>query len=160
MNFCVCVRREAERSRTSDPGTSLIRDATDNSPNRPYWGYSGRAVIEPHMRALCQAGQHSHEAMHASPAQSRRAKLQRSATRTCHTTRSAQAAYGPNVAEIFRRCGEYVAKILHGAKPSRSMGALEWSIRDQDTLRDNANSSSSALASFRSSVSNPSVNQP
>jgi hypothetical protein len=27
-------------------------------------------------------------------------------------------AYGPNVAEIFRRCGEYVAKILHGAKPS------------------------------------------
>ena len=27
-------------------------------------------------------------------------------------------AYGPNVAEIFRRCGNYVAKILHGAKPS------------------------------------------
>jgi putative ABC transport system substrate-binding protein len=27
-------------------------------------------------------------------------------------------AYGPNVAEIFRRCGEYVGKILHGAKPS------------------------------------------
>jgi putative tryptophan/tyrosine transport system substrate-binding protein len=27
-------------------------------------------------------------------------------------------AYGPNVAEIFRRCGYYVAKILHGAKPS------------------------------------------
>jgi putative ABC transport system substrate-binding protein len=27
-------------------------------------------------------------------------------------------AYGPNVAEIFRRCGDYVAKILHGAKPS------------------------------------------
>ena len=27
-------------------------------------------------------------------------------------------AYGPNVAEMFRRCGEYVAKILHGAKPS------------------------------------------
>ena len=27
-------------------------------------------------------------------------------------------AYGPNVGEIFRRCGDYVAKILHGAKPS------------------------------------------
>jgi putative ABC transport system substrate-binding protein len=27
-------------------------------------------------------------------------------------------AYGPNVAEIFKRCGDYVAKILHGAKPS------------------------------------------
>ena len=27
-------------------------------------------------------------------------------------------AYGPNVAEIFRRSGDYVAKILHGAKPS------------------------------------------
>jgi putative ABC transport system substrate-binding protein len=27
-------------------------------------------------------------------------------------------AYGPNVAEIFRRCGDYVAKILHGDKPS------------------------------------------
>jgi putative tryptophan/tyrosine transport system substrate-binding protein len=27
-------------------------------------------------------------------------------------------AYGPNVAEIFRRSGEYVGKILHGAKPS------------------------------------------
>jgi putative tryptophan/tyrosine transport system substrate-binding protein len=27
-------------------------------------------------------------------------------------------AYGPNIAEIFRRCGDYVAKILHGAKPS------------------------------------------
>jgi putative tryptophan/tyrosine transport system substrate-binding protein len=27
-------------------------------------------------------------------------------------------SYGPNVAEIFRRCGDYVAKILHGAKPS------------------------------------------
>jgi putative ABC transport system substrate-binding protein len=27
-------------------------------------------------------------------------------------------SYGPNVAEIFRRSGEYVAKILHGAKPS------------------------------------------
>ena len=27
-------------------------------------------------------------------------------------------AYGPNVSEIFRRCGDYVAKILHGAKPS------------------------------------------
>jgi putative ABC transport system substrate-binding protein len=27
-------------------------------------------------------------------------------------------AYGPNVAELFRRCGDYVAKILHGAKPS------------------------------------------
>jgi len=26
--------------------------------------------------------------------------------------------YGPNVSKIFRRCGEYVAKILHGAKPS------------------------------------------
>jgi putative tryptophan/tyrosine transport system substrate-binding protein len=27
-------------------------------------------------------------------------------------------AYGPDVGEIFRRCGDYVAKILHGAKPS------------------------------------------
>ena len=27
-------------------------------------------------------------------------------------------AYGPNVFDIFRRCGEYAAKILHGAKPS------------------------------------------
>jgi putative ABC transport system substrate-binding protein len=27
-------------------------------------------------------------------------------------------SYGPNVAEIFRRIGDYVAKILHGAKPS------------------------------------------
>jgi ABC-type uncharacterized transport system substrate-binding protein len=27
-------------------------------------------------------------------------------------------AYGPNVGEMFRRCGEYVGKILHGAKPS------------------------------------------
>ena len=27
-------------------------------------------------------------------------------------------AYGPNVGEIFRRNGGYVAKILHGAKPS------------------------------------------
>jgi putative tryptophan/tyrosine transport system substrate-binding protein len=27
-------------------------------------------------------------------------------------------AYGPNVAEIFRRGGDYVGKILHGAKPN------------------------------------------
>jgi putative tryptophan/tyrosine transport system substrate-binding protein len=27
-------------------------------------------------------------------------------------------AYGPNVGEMFRRCGDYVAKILQGAKPS------------------------------------------
>jgi len=27
-------------------------------------------------------------------------------------------AYGPNVGELFRRCGDFVAKILHGAKPS------------------------------------------
>ena len=27
-------------------------------------------------------------------------------------------AYGPNVREMFRRCGDYVGKILHGAKPS------------------------------------------
>ena len=27
-------------------------------------------------------------------------------------------AYGPNLIELFRRCGNYVAKILHGAKPS------------------------------------------
>jgi putative tryptophan/tyrosine transport system substrate-binding protein len=27
-------------------------------------------------------------------------------------------AYGPNVLEMFRRCGVYVGKILHGAKPS------------------------------------------
>ena len=27
-------------------------------------------------------------------------------------------AYGPNVDELYRRCGDYVAKILRGAKPS------------------------------------------
>jgi len=27
-------------------------------------------------------------------------------------------AYGPNVGELYRRCGDYVAKILHGAKPN------------------------------------------
>jgi putative ABC transport system substrate-binding protein len=27
-------------------------------------------------------------------------------------------AYGPNLIKLFRRCGDYVAKILHGAKPS------------------------------------------
>jgi putative ABC transport system substrate-binding protein len=27
-------------------------------------------------------------------------------------------SYGPNVSEMFRRCGDYVAKILHGAKAS------------------------------------------
>ena len=27
-------------------------------------------------------------------------------------------AYGPNLSEMLRRCGEYVGKILHGAKPS------------------------------------------
>jgi putative tryptophan/tyrosine transport system substrate-binding protein len=27
-------------------------------------------------------------------------------------------AYGPNVSEMFRRCGDYVGKILHGTKPS------------------------------------------
>jgi putative ABC transport system substrate-binding protein len=27
-------------------------------------------------------------------------------------------AYGPNLGEMFRRCGDYVARILHGAKPS------------------------------------------
>ena len=27
-------------------------------------------------------------------------------------------AYGPNFADMFRRCGEYIGKILHGAKPS------------------------------------------
>ena len=27
-------------------------------------------------------------------------------------------AYGPNVSEMFRRCGEYVGKVLHGAKPN------------------------------------------
>ena len=26
-------------------------------------------------------------------------------------------SYGPNVGEIFRRSGDYVAKILHGSKP-------------------------------------------
>jgi putative ABC transport system substrate-binding protein len=27
-------------------------------------------------------------------------------------------AYGPNISEMFRRCGIYVGKILQGAKPS------------------------------------------
>ena len=27
-------------------------------------------------------------------------------------------AYGPNLGEMFRRCGEYVGKVLHGARPS------------------------------------------
>jgi len=27
-------------------------------------------------------------------------------------------AYGPNVGDLFQRCGDYVGKILHGAKPS------------------------------------------
>ena len=27
-------------------------------------------------------------------------------------------AYGPNMVEFYRRCGDYVGKILHGAKPS------------------------------------------
>ncbi len=27
-------------------------------------------------------------------------------------------AYGPNLGEMFRRCGSYVGKILQGAKPS------------------------------------------
>jgi putative ABC transport system substrate-binding protein len=27
-------------------------------------------------------------------------------------------AYGPNVADLFRRCGDYVAKVLNGARPS------------------------------------------
>ena len=27
-------------------------------------------------------------------------------------------AYGPNLADLFRRCGDYVRKILHDAKPS------------------------------------------
>jgi putative ABC transport system substrate-binding protein len=27
-------------------------------------------------------------------------------------------AYGPNLGDMFRRCGEYVGKVLHGAKPS------------------------------------------
>jgi putative ABC transport system substrate-binding protein len=27
-------------------------------------------------------------------------------------------AYGPNLGEMFRRCGVYVGKILQGAKPS------------------------------------------
>ena len=27
-------------------------------------------------------------------------------------------AYGPNMGDIFRRCGDYVAKILRGAKPN------------------------------------------
>jgi putative ABC transport system substrate-binding protein len=27
-------------------------------------------------------------------------------------------AYGPNVYGMLRRCGDYVARILHGAKPS------------------------------------------
>ena len=27
-------------------------------------------------------------------------------------------AYGPSISELFRRCGEYVGKVLNGAKPS------------------------------------------
>ena len=27
-------------------------------------------------------------------------------------------AYGPNQTDMYRRCGDYVGKILHGAKPS------------------------------------------
>ena len=27
---------------------------------------------------------------------------------------------GPNLGDLLRRCGDYVAKILHGAKPSDS----------------------------------------
>ena len=27
-------------------------------------------------------------------------------------------AYGPNLVEMLRRCGEYVGKVLHGARPS------------------------------------------
>ena len=27
-------------------------------------------------------------------------------------------AYGPNMREFYRRCGDYVGKILHGAKPN------------------------------------------
>ena len=27
-------------------------------------------------------------------------------------------AYGPNMDDLYRRCGRYVGKILHGAKPS------------------------------------------
>ena len=27
-------------------------------------------------------------------------------------------AYRPNMVEFYRRCGDYVGKILHGAKPS------------------------------------------
>jgi putative tryptophan/tyrosine transport system substrate-binding protein len=29
-----------------------------------------------------------------------------------------QNPYGPDLADMFRRCGDYVAKILHGAKLS------------------------------------------
>jgi putative ABC transport system substrate-binding protein len=27
-------------------------------------------------------------------------------------------AYGPNLGEMFRRCGDYVGRVLHGGKPS------------------------------------------
>jgi putative ABC transport system substrate-binding protein len=51
-------------------------------------------------------------------------------------------SYGPNVGERFRRCGDYVAKILHGAKPSdperfdlvinlKTAGALDINIPTQ-----------------------------
>ena len=33
-------------------------------------------------------------------------------------TNGGLVAYGPNLSEMFRRCGEYVGKVLHGAKPS------------------------------------------
>jgi hypothetical protein len=33
-----------------------LRDATDSSPNRRYWGYSGRAVIAPYRSFLTHLG--------------------------------------------------------------------------------------------------------
>jgi hypothetical protein len=32
--------------------------------------------------------------------------------------RRARSVDGPNLGDLLRRCGDYVAKILHGAKPS------------------------------------------
>jgi Resolvase, N terminal domain len=42
-----------------DMPAGALRDAIDNSPNRRYWRYSGRAVIEPR-RSILTPSRHSH----------------------------------------------------------------------------------------------------